>query len=556
MVPGGGNQNPWRERRKRNIADRFWQMQATYNKQFGEHGLSGVLAYERYDTDNKYLVVHTVPPNNYIPLMSFANQDLLIDEWNVTARAGYIGRLNYNYRQRYLAEVLGRYDGSFLFAPGRRYGFFPGVSLGWRLSEEPFFKQAAGSVISELKLRASYGRTGSDLINDNFIVSPFSYLSGYDYLRGSAIFNGNYVIGVQPRGLPITSLSWVNNVSTNVGVDFGLFGGKLSGQFDVFERKRTGLPAAQYDVLLPSEVGYSLPNANLNSDAIRGLEGAISYSGKVGRVNYTVGANATLARLRSLSVYKPRFGNSFDEYRNSSVNRWTGINWGYQVVGRFQSQQEIDAYTVNNDGQGNRTQLPGDLIYKDVNGDGLITNLDERPIGYAEGATPYGNYAFNGSLEYKGFTVRVDLVGAGLQTFRREVEQKIPFQNNGTSPNYIFEDRWHRADPFNADSPWVPGTYPAVRKDSPSHVNYSRRSDFWVTNVRYLRVRNLEVGYNLPKPFLNRFGVSAMRVYVNGTNLLSFDNLKSIEVDPEISSNGALVYPPQRLFNAGFSLTF
>ncbi|WP_461095783.1 SusC/RagA family TonB-linked outer membrane protein [Spirosoma luteolum] len=556
VVPGGGNQNPWRERRKRNIADRFWQMQATYNKQFGEHGLSGVLAYERYDTDNKYLVVHTVPPNNYIPLMSFANQDLLIDEWNVTARAGYIGRLNYNYKQRYLAEVLGRYDGSFLFAPGRRYGFFPGVSLGWRLSEEPFFKQAAGSVISELKLRASYGRTGSDLINDNFIVSPFSYLSGYDYLRGSAIFNGNYVIGVQPRGLPITSLSWVNNVSTNVGVDFGLFGGKLSGQFDVFERKRTGLPAAQYDVLLPSEVGYSLPNANLNSDAIRGLEGAISYSGKVGRVNYTVGANATLARLRSLSVYKPRFGNSFDEYRNSSVNRWTGINWGYQVVGRFQSQQEIDAYTVNNDGQGNRTQLPGDLIYKDVNGDGLITNLDERPIGYAEGATPYGNYAFNGSLEYKGFTVRVDLVGAGLQTFRREVEQKIPFQNNGTSPNYIFEDRWHRADPFNADSPWVPGTYPAVRKDSPSHVNYSRRSDFWVTNVRYLRVRNLEVGYNLPKPFLNRFGVSAMRVYVNGTNLLSFDNLKSIEVDPEISSNGALVYPPQRLFNAGFSLTF
>ena len=557
VVPGGGNQNPWRERRKRNVADRFMQVQLNYNKQFGDHGISAVGAYERYDTDNKYLVVHTVPPNNYIPIMSFANQDLLIDEWNVTARAGYIGRVNYNYKQRYLAEVLGRYDGSFLFAPGRRYGFFPGASLGWRISEEPFFKGGnVGKVVSELKLRASYGRTGSDLINDNFIVAPFSYLPGYNFLQGSAIFNGNYVIGVQPRGLPITTLSWVNNVSTNVGIDFGLLGGKISGQFDAFERKRTGLPAAQYDVLLPSEVGYTLPNANLNSDAIRGLEGAISYSGKAGQLNYTVGANATLARQRSLEIYKPRFGNSWDEYRNSAVNRWSNINWGYQVVGRFQSQQEIDAYNVDNDGQGNRTQLPGDFVYKDVNGDGIISNLDERPIGYAEGATPYFNYAFNGTLGYKGFTLQVDVVGAGLQTFRREVEQRIPFQNNGTSPNYIFEDRWHHADPFNADSPWIAGTYPAVRKDSPSHANYNKRSDFWVTNVRYLRLRNLEVGYNLPKTFLNKFGVSAMRVYTNGTNLISFDNLKAIGVDPEIASNGALVYPPQRLYNAGFSITF
>ncbi|MBC8155300.1 MAG: SusC/RagA family TonB-linked outer membrane protein, partial [Bacteroidetes bacterium] len=556
VVPGGGNQNPWRERRKRNVIDRFAQLQMTYNKQFGVHGLSAVAAYERYDTDNKYLVVHTVPPNNYIPLMSFANQDLLIDEWNVTARAGYIGRVNYNYKQRYLIEALGRYDGSFLFAPGRRYGFFPGASLGWRISEEPFFKNGAGNVVSELKLRASYGRTGSDLINDNFIVAPYSYLSGYNFLQGSAIFNGNYNIGVRPRGLPITTLSWVTNVTSNIGLDFGLLNGKLTGQFDAFERRRSGLPAAQYDVLLPSEVGYTLPPANLNSDAIRGLEGALSYSSKVGELTYTVGVNATLARLRSLEVYKPRFGNSLDEYRNSPVDRWSNINWGYQVAGRFQSQQEIDDHKIDNDGQGNRTQLPGDFIYKDVNGDGLITNLDERPIGYAEGATPYVNYAFNTTLGYRGFTLQVDVVGAGLQTFRREVEQKIPFQNNGTSPNYILEDRWHRADPFNADSPWVPGTYPPIRKDNPSHVNYSRRSDFWVTNVRYLRLRNLEVGYNIPKALLSKVGISAMKVYVNGTNLISFDNLKAIGVDPEISSNGALVYPPQRLFNTGFALSF
>ena len=411
-------------------------------------------------------------------------------------------------------------------------------------------------MLSELKLRASFGRTGSDLNGSNFIVAPFSYLPGYDFPSGSAIFNGAYVLGTRPRGLPIDRLSWIKNDSKNLGLDFGVLGGKLTGQFDVFERKRSGLLAARYDILIPSEVGYTLPNENLNSDATRGVEGALAYASNYGGLTYSVSANATLARRRDLEFYKPRFGNSLDEYRNSFVDRWGNINWGYQVVGRFQSQEEIGDYRVDNDGQGNRTQLPGDLIYKDVNGDGAINYLDERPIGYAEGAPPYVNYAFSTDLGYKGFTLRVDLVGAGLQTFRREVEQRIPFQNNGTSPDYMFEDRWHHQDPFNSDSPWVPGTYPAVRKDNPGHNNYRFRSDFWVRNVRYLRVRNVELGYNLPKPFLTKIGLSSMRVYVNGTNLYSFDNLKDIGLDPEVSSNGGLVYPPQRLFNAGFSVGF
>lgn len=555
LVPGGGNQNPWRERRKRNIVDRFAQFQLSYNKQIGDHGLSAVAAYERYDTDNKYMVVHTVPPNNYIPIMYFANQDLLIDEWNVQARAGYIGRVNYNYKQKYLLEVLGRYDGSFLFAPGRRYGFFPGVSVGWRVLEEPFFKDKLGNVLDDLKLRASWGKTGSDVINDAFIVPPFSYLPGYNWASRTAVFNNNLVTGLQPRGLPITSLSWVNNLSRNIGIDFSLFKNRLSGQFDVFERKRTGLPAARYDVLLPSEVGYTLPNENLNSDAIRGMEGVLTYRGKVNDMEYSLGVNGTISRLRDLSQYKPRFGNSWDEYRNSRTDRWANVNWGYQVIGRFQSQEEIDSYKVNNDGQGNRTQLPGDFIYKDVNGDGIINNLDERPIGYAEGANPYMSFGINGSLAWKGFSLLVDFAGANFQSFRREVEMKIPFQNNGTSPHFMFEDRWHRTDPFNPDSPWVSGKYPPIRKDNTSHVNFNRRSDFWTTNVRYIRLRNLELGYALPKSLLNRVGVNALRVYVNGTNLFSIDNVGDLEIDPEISSNGALVYPQQRLYNAGFSLT-
>ncbi|SDF16299.1 TonB-linked outer membrane protein, SusC/RagA family [Dyadobacter soli] len=556
VVPGGGNQNPWRERRKRNIVDRFAQFQLSYAKAFGNHDISAVAAYERSDNVNTYLVVHTVPPNNYIPLMSFANQDILIDEWSTEARAGYVGRINYDFKQKYLLELVGRYDGSFLYAPGKRYGFFPGVSAGWRISEEGFFKGKLENVFSSLKLRASYGRTGADrLSNDAFLVAPFSYLPGYNFLQGSAIFDGNYTIGVRPRGLPITTLSWITNITTNFGLDFGLMDGKLSGQFDIFERKRKGLPAARYDVLLPSEVGYTLPNENLNSDTHRGLEGVLTYKSNVGQVDYTLSANATLSRRRDLDFYKPRFGNSYNEYRDSYVDRWGNINWGYQVVGQFQSMQEIEGHTVDNDGQGNRSQLPGDFIYKDVNGDGIINALDERPIGYAEGANPYLSFALNGSVSYKGFSMFFDFAGASLQSFQRNWELKIPYQNNGTSPHFMLEDRWHREDPFDPNSKWIPGTYPAIRKDNTSHVNF-RKSDYWITNVRYIRLRNIELGYSFDPKITKKIGLSALRIYVNASNLFSIDNVKKYEIDPEISSGNALVYPQQRLFNAGFNLTF
>lgn len=555
--PAWGNQNPWRERRKRNIVDRFAQFQLNYNKRFGEHSIAAVAAYERSDNVNQYLVVHTVPPNNYIPLMSFANQDLLIDEWSTDARAGYIGRINYNYKQRYLVELLGRYDGSYLYAPGSRFGFFPGASVGWRISDEGFFRDNVGGVFNELKLRASYGQTGNDRIDDNtLVVPPFSYIQGYDFLSGSSIFDGNYVIGVRPRGLPITTLSWITSTQKNIGIDFGLFRNRLTGQFDVFERKRTGLPAGRYDVLLPNEVGYTLPAENLNSDAHRGIEGMLRYASNAGGIDYSLGVNATLSRLRSLETYKPRFANSWNEYRNSVEDRWANINWGHEVTGQFQSQEEIDNHPVNVDGQGNKTLLPGDLIYKDVNGDGVINNLDERPIGYAEGANPYFSFGMNGSVGYKGFTLQFDFAGASMQTFNRYWELRFPFQNNGNSPDFMLEDRWHRADPFDPNSEWIPGKHPPLRKDRPGHSSYQRHSTFWLTNVRYVRLRNLELGYNFPASGISRLGLNKLRVYVNASNLFSIDNVKEYDIDPEIGATNGLVYPQQRVLIFGFNLSF
>lgn len=561
--PGFGNQNPWRERHKRNVISRFAQFQLNYSKQFGPHALSAVAAYERSDYENAYYVVHTIPTNNYISTQYLSEQDYLADEWTTEARAGYIGRLNYDYKQKYLLELLGRYDGSYLYAKGHRWGFFPGVSVGWRISEEPFLKNRLGAFLNDLKIRASYGETGSEIgFPNGNPPDPFSYLAGYNFNQGGAVLNGAYVIGIRPRGLPITQLSWVKNRSMNIGIDFTILNGQLSGQVDVFQRKRTGLPAARYDVLLPSEVGYTLPNENLNSDATRGIEGMATYSGEAGKVNYAIGVNATFARLKSLEPYKPRYGNSWDKYRTSAEDRWSGITWGYHVIGRFESQEEIDNYQINNDGQGNRTQLPGDFKFEDVNGDRIINDLDQRPIGYAlESATTPGtpaqpllSYGINGSVAWNGFTLRFDFAGAAMQSYLRDWELRYPFQNNGSSPAYMFTDRWHRADPYDPNSRWIPGTYPAIRKDNTTHVNY-RLSDFWLTNVRYIRLRNLELGYNIPKEWLQRWHIAGLRIYVNGTNLFSIDNVKQYEIDPEISAANGLVYPQQRLYNFGFNLS-
>jgi TonB-linked SusC/RagA family outer membrane protein len=558
FVITGGNQNPWREKHKRNIVSRFSQVQASYSKQIGDHYIAAVAAYERSDINNENFVVHTIPPNNYIPTMNFANQDLLIDEWGVEARAGYIGRINYNFRQKYLLEVLGRYDGSYLYEEDDRWGFFPGVSVGWRISEESFLRDRVGKWLTDLKLRASYGETGSELN-----INAFDYLPGYTFSGGgvndgrSAVLNGAYVIGLRPRGLPITNLSWTTNSTKNIGIDFTLWGGLLTGQFDVFERKRTGLPAARYDVLLPSEVGYTLPLENLNSDATRGLDGMISYNGKQGQIDYSIGINGTFARTRVLDRYKPRVGNSWEQYRltGESVNRWSGVNFGYQVIGRFESQEEIDNYTINNDGQGNKSMLPGDFKYKDVNGDGIINAMDERPIGYAEGALPYFNYGINLAASYKGFSLAIDFSGAGMQTYFRDLELRYPFQNNGNSPEYMLKDRWRRADPYDPFSEWIPGTYPATRLNNSGTHSVYRRNDFWVTNVRYLRCRNMELGYSFPDRWVKKAGLTRFRMYVNASNLFSLDNVKEFEIDPEIQNTNGLIYPQQRLFLVGFNLT-
>ena len=550
----GGNQNPYRQKTRANIKEQVAQLQLNYTKRFGSHTINALAGYERSNREYTELNMNSNPPNNYIPIMRFQELTGTSDIWDKWAREGYIARVNYNYKEKYLLEALGRYDGSFIFPKGQRFGFFPGISAGWRISEESFLKDKI-SWLNDLKIRASYGQTGQDQFTNNgdwITGDPFAIVAGATTGAGSAVFNGALISGTAPRGLPVTNLTWITNSTTNIGIDITLFKNKLAGSFDVFERKRTGIPAGRYDVLIPSEVGYGLPAENLNSDLNRGIEGILTYRDKAGSVDYSIGVNATLARFRDGEHYKPRFGSSWDQYRYSIEDRWGYASWGYHVVGRFESMEDVAAYTVNNDGQNNRTQLPGDFKYEDVNGDKVIDGLDERPIGYQQGATPYMSFGINGSASYKGFTLQVDFAGASMQSFQRDWELRIPFQNNGNSPANILEDRWHRADPFDPNSAWIAGKYPAVRYGSNPNFRFS---DFWLTNITYLRLKNLTLGYNLPGKVVKKLGINALRVYVNGTNLFSFDNMKEYQIDPEISSTNGFSYPQQRLYNFGFNLT-
>ncbi len=544
----GGQPSRWRYDQQVNSDSRYYQFMLSYNKQWNDHKLSATAAIEKSDYDKSGYSANSSPTNNYIPNQNLSDLDGYNEWWNYQARGGYIGRVNYSYKEKYMLELLGRYDGSYLYDADNRWGFFPGASVGWRISEEKFFGKLKDTM-NELKLRASIGQTGSEAG-----VRMFDYLGGYNFNNGSAVLDGEYVIGIRPKGPPITNLSWEKNTTYNVGLDVAFFENKLKGTIDAFSKVISGVPASRYDVLLPSEVGYTLPNENLNKNAYRGVEGMLSYSNNKNDFYYSVSGNFTYSRFRNVESYKPRFGNSWDEYRSSSEDRYGGIYWGYQVTGQFQSEEEIQRYGVDNDGQGNKTQLPGDLIYKDVNGDGVINGYDERPIGYPTGWSPMLGFGGNINLQWKSFDMNLDFAGASMYSWMQNYEMRNPFHAGGNSPAYLLEDRWHRADPYDPNSEWIAGKYPAVRKGTSG--NNGKNSDFWLHNVTYLRLKNFELGYTLPKSIVSRANIDKLRVYISASNLFTIDNLKEYGIDPEIDASAGVAYPQQRTVLLGVNLTF
>lgn len=548
----GGSSNPWRERRNRKIIRNVYQGQLTYNNTFGQHTVGGTFVAERQEERDQNQWIRSVPSTNVLPLIYFANVVDFNDSDNQNARIGYIGRVSYNYANRYYFEASARRDASWQFAPDRRIGYFPSASAGWRISDEQFVKNIIGerSALDDLKIRASYGVLGDDRIG----IGPYDYLPGYNYNQGNAILSGSSIVTSRNKGQIINNITWFKSKIFDIGADFSLFGTKVTGSFDYFDRLRTGLRGRKYDVQVPNELGYSLPDENVNSDRQRGWEAALVYNNKAGDFGYQIGGNFSFSRSRFEHSYKPIFNNSWDQYRNSREQRFNDISWGYQIEGQFQTQQEIAEYPVNIDGQGNRTLLPGDLIYKDINGDKLINGLDERPIGYKTQGAPNINVGLNFAVTWKQFAFNADFSGGGLYSWSQNYEQRWAYQNDGAL-NSLFLDSWRRTDPFDRNSAWIPGTYPALRYNDGGHSNYNRNSDFWLHNVKYLRARTIELSYSLPKNVLDKLKMSRARVYINGYNLFSIDNVKKFGTDPEIADDNGLQYPQNKYINVGVNLS-
>jgi TonB-linked SusC/RagA family outer membrane protein len=557
----GGSNNPYREREQKKDFNTTSQLQLNYNNTFGKHSLGATLVAERIKIDHLRNYVHSSPISNNLPLIYFPTMDTYNDSDDTETRVGYIGRINYNYSSKYYVELSARRDASYLFAPDKRVGYFPGVSAGWRITEEGWMKRLLGDskILNDLKFRGSYGVLGDDR-NPNdanqSIVAPYAYLPGYNYNQGTAILDGNAVIVSRDKGIPITRISWLKARTANIGADFSMLNNRLTGSAEYFYRKRTGLLGQRTDIVVPTEIGYTLPVENVNSDAQYGTEFSLAYADKIGEVNFNIGGNIAYTRSKNLQSYNPLFFNSWDQYRNSSENRFTNIDWGYEVIGQFESQEQINNYTINNDGKGNRSLLPGDLMYKDQNGDGKIDQYDERPVGFGYGKQPNINFGLTLGASYKSFDFHADFSGGAGYTWFQNWETRWAFQNNGNL-NTIFEDRWHRADPFDQNSQWIPGKYPANRYNpGNSQSNYSNNSEYWLHSIKYLRARTIEFGYSLPAALLAKIKVKKARVYLNGYNLFSIDNMKQYNLDPEVIDDNGLQFPQNKVVNVGLNLTF
>lgn len=553
-----GMHNPYRDRTIKRVQDLTTNIQLNYSKAFGDHRIEALVGMESIKRDQPEHFIHSTPTSNTLHLIDVDEIVEFNDFGNRTeARLGYTFRANYDYASKYLLEFSGRYDGSWKFPPNHRWGFFPSASAGWRISEEAFWKESKlANIVNDLKIRGSYGLLGDDNLGkdgDKEYYNPFDYLEGYNYKDGGSTIDGNYVVGSVPRGLPVTTISWIKAKILDIGVDATFLDNRLSAQFDYFRRTRDGLPDRRYDVLIPAEAGFDLPYENLKSDVHTGYDLSIRWSDSVEDFHYSVGANMTYSRFLDWNQYKPRFGNSWHYYRNSINERFGNLNWMLESDGQFQSWEEIAAWPIDNDRQGNKTLRPGDIKYVDQNGDGVINYMDERPLGYREGGTPIVNFGLNFSFQWKGFDLAFDLTGGGLNSRYQDYEQRNPFHDGGNNAQYYMEDTWHLADITDANSALIPGKYPTLLIGNSGHSNYWK-SDFWMHNVRYMKLRNLEFGYSLPKTLLSKALISDLRVYVSGQNLLTLTNTHGI--DPEIENSAGLAYPTTRIVNLGLTLKF
>lgn len=528
------------------------QFSLNYNRRFADkHQVSGLLLFvEEYNKWDSFYAQREIMVNSeYLFAGEDKNQLSNMEGIGERTARGLVGKFNYDYSGKYLAEFSFRYDGSSKFPKESRWGFFPAASLGWRISEESFIKDNY-KFINNLKIRASYGKLGDDRSAGNYPSTIVGY--ALEPNETGWIFGGNLVNGALPTAIPNPNLTWYTSKTADLGLDLDLWNGKLGMVFDYFNRSRTGLLATSLD-LIPGTVGANLPQENLESDRTFGYELSLTHRNKINDFQYFVNAQVSSTKNQFVDRVESKAGNSYDNWRNRNSNRYKDIWWGKEYAGQFGSYEQIYSHpTMVSSGT-----LPGDYYYQDWNGDGLINDADNHPI--ATYNMPLINYGLSIGGSWRGFDLAMNFQGAAKVYVQYSEVLAGPLQFDGGALTQ-FLDRWRPAtagaDLFNPSTQWIQGYYPSTG----SAMAEGTRA---VQNASYLRLKTLEFGYSVPKEWLKILKIKNLRIYASAYNLLTWTGLKYTDPEHPGSAGGSssgdidvYKYPINKTYNLGASIKF
>lgn len=500
-----------------------------YNRNFGEnHILNATLGVERikgrgdsYEAYRRYYISTAIDE-----LFAGGQNEINNTGSSYTeARLNYFGRLNYAYKQKYLAEVVWRYQGSYIFDQSNHFGFFPGASLGYVISEEDYFKKTL-PFIHFAKIRASWGQTGNDLIN------AYQYLASYSYNNLMYITNSGatYNQALKENVVPNKNVTWETATQENIGLDLQFLKGELAFTIDYFRNTRKDI-LWHRNASVPSTSGMTLPDENLGRVRNQGVDFDLSYHHRFGDVMFNAGLNGVYAKNKIL--FWDEAPGAPDYQRSTGMPIGAGLV--YKAAGIYQTQEEIDSDPAHWPGA-----RPGDIKFADINGDNKLDGNDR--IRYNRTSVPTFTYGINLGAQYKGFDVTALLQGAMGGVFFQSTE-------SGDFGNFLksfYDNRWTEEN----HSTSYPRTY---NRSNEYWVNQS--NTFWIHSSDYIRLKNVEVGYTLPNVLTSKIKIERLRFYINGYNLLTIAPCMK-DYDPENTSGRGYNYPLSKIINFGASITF
>lgn len=490
----------------------YMEAQVNYARQFGKHDVTAMALYNQ--NDYRY------------------NSEL------AKRYQGLVGRVTYGYDDRYLAEFNAGYNGSENFLQGKRFGFFPAVSLGWRISNEEFMAGTA-QWLNNLKIRASYGEVGNDIYTVNGTAQRFLYEEKWSQVSNAYYFGSSGKTGIYESQYPNLGVTWERAHKYNVGLEFGLWNGLLNGNIDVFYEKRNDILTSY--LTRPQWVGVALAAGNLGETKNSGYEIELKHNNRINEdLSYNVGLTYSHARNEIISMDEPELKTAYRKREGNPISQYFGL-----IAEGFVTQADLDNpdFPVSTFG----AVKVGDLKYKDANGDGFIDDRDESRIGYSD--IPENTYALSLGVNYKGWGFSVMFQGVDHVSRYYDAEAMYAFVSGGKVKEHHLE-RWNPAqsEAYNLQH----ANYPLLHYDNYGDHN-QRTNSFFLKNGSFVRLKNIELSYTLPENWSKVAGMSNCRLYVNANNLITWDHLNNL-TDPE--SNGSNRYPIMKTVNFGVNIKF